>query len=88
MSQVERERISDRLFAAWLRLHTPTLKERTYEHQPTASPHEHQPTASPHSIPSGISPGYSTIATDTFNDREWDTPFKTQTYYVLGKPDR
>ena len=79
MSQVERERISDRLFAAWLRLHTPTLKERTYEHQPTASPH---------SIPSGISPGYSTIATDTFNDRELDTPFKTQTYYLLGKPDR
>jgi hypothetical protein len=24
---------------AWLRPHAPTLKERTYEHQPTALPH-------------------------------------------------
>jgi len=38
---------------AWLRPHAPTLKERTYEHQPTASPH---------GLPVGIAQGYSTIA--------------------------
>jgi len=38
---------------AWLRPHAPTLKERTYEHKPTASPH---------GIPVGIAQGYSTIA--------------------------
>jgi hypothetical protein len=34
---------------AWLRPHARTLKERTYEHQPTALPH---------GIPVGIGQGY------------------------------
>jgi hypothetical protein len=38
---------------AWLRPHARPLKERTYEHQPTALPH---------GIPVGIGQGYSTIA--------------------------
>jgi hypothetical protein len=37
----------------WLSPHAPTLKERTYEHKPTASRH---------GIPVGIAQGYSTIA--------------------------
>jgi hypothetical protein len=38
MSQVERPVLAID-HTAWLRPHAPTLKERTYEHQPTALPH-------------------------------------------------
>ncbi len=51
MSQVERPVLAiDR--TAWLRPHAPTLKERTYEHQPTALPH---------GIPVGIGQGYKLL---------------------------
>jgi len=40
---------------AWLRPHARTLKERTYEHQPTALPH---------GIPVGIGQGYIAILND------------------------
>jgi len=67
MSQVERPVLAiDR--TAWLRPDAPTLKERTYEHQPTASPH---------GIPVGIGQGYSTIAKDTFWSRKLGTPLET-----------
>ena len=52
MSQVERPLLAID-HTAWLRPHARTLKERTYEHQPTALPH---------GIPVGIGQGYSTIA--------------------------
>jgi hypothetical protein len=38
MSQVERPILAID-HTAWLRTHARTLKERTYEHQPTALPH-------------------------------------------------
>ena len=38
MSEVERPVLAIDL-TAWLRPHAGTLKERTYEHQPTALPH-------------------------------------------------
>jgi hypothetical protein len=51
MSQVERPVLAiDR--TAWLRPHAPTLRERTYEHQPTALPH---------GIPVGIGQGYKLL---------------------------
>jgi hypothetical protein len=51
MSQVERPVLAlDR--TAWLRPHARSLKERTYEHQPTALPH---------GIPVGIGQGYIAI---------------------------
>ncbi len=51
MSQVERPVLAiDR--TAWLRPHAPTLRERTYEHQPTALPH---------GIPVGIGQVYKLI---------------------------
>ena len=52
MSEVERPVLAID-HTAWLRPHARTLKERTYEHQPTALPH---------GIPVGIGQGYSTIA--------------------------
>ena len=48
MSQVERPLLAID-HTAWLRPDAPTLKERTYEHQPTASPH---------GVPVGIGQGY------------------------------
>jgi hypothetical protein len=48
MSQVERPVLAID-HTTWLRPHVPTLKERTYEHQPTALPH---------GIPVGIGQGY------------------------------
>ncbi|MEG4817581.1 hypothetical protein [Microcoleus sp. K5-D4] len=47
MSQVERPVLAID-HTAWLRPHAPTLKERTYEHQPTPLPH---------GIPVGIGQG-------------------------------
>ena len=64
---------------AWLRPHAPTLTERTYEHQPTASPR---------GIPVGIAQGHSTIAPIPHGDGPLRTFVKTRTSYQLGKPDR
>jgi hypothetical protein len=52
---------------AWLRPHAPTLKERTYEHQPTALPH---------GIPVGICQGYSTIALIPEHSGSWALPLR------------
>lgn len=52
---------------AWLRPHTRTLKERTYEHQPTALPH---------SIPVGIGQGHSTIALIPESSGSWALPLR------------
>ena len=52
---------------AWLRPHARTLKERTYEHQPTASPH---------GIPVGIGQGYSTIALIPEYSGSWALPLR------------
>jgi len=52
MSQVERPVLAIDHHTAWLRPHARTLKERTYEHQPTALPH---------GIPVGIGQGYIAI---------------------------
>jgi hypothetical protein len=59
--------ISDRLFAAWLRAHAPTLKERTYEHQPTVLPRNR---------PVGIGQGYSTIALIPSIGGSWALPLR------------
>jgi len=52
---------------AWLRPHARTLKERTYEHQPTALPH---------GIPVGIGQGYSTIAWIPESSGSWALPLR------------
>ncbi|MEG4808136.1 transposase [Microcoleus sp. F8-D3] len=52
---------------AWLRPHARTLKERTYEHQPTALPH---------GIPVGIGQGYSTIALIPSMSGSWALPLR------------
>ena len=52
---------------AWLRPHAPTLKERTYEHQPNASPH---------GVPVGIGQGYSTIAWIPSSQESWALPLR------------
>jgi hypothetical protein len=67
MSQVERPLLAID-HTAWLRPHARTLKERTYEHQPTALPH---------GIPVGIGQGYSTIARYTNDERELGAAVKT-----------
>ena len=66
MSQVERPVLAID-HTAWLRPHAPTLKERTYEHQPTATPH---------SIPVGIGQGYSTIAWIPSTSGSWALPLR------------
>ena len=66
MSQVERPVLAiDR--TAWLRPHAPTLKERTYEHQPTALPH---------AIPVRIGQDYSTIAWIPSTSGSWALPLR------------
>ena len=50
---------------AGLKPYAPTLKERTYEHQPTALPH---------GIPVGIGQGYSTIASIPSTCGSWALP--------------
>jgi len=64
MSQVERALLAI-YRTAWFRPHAPTLKERTYEHQPTATPH---------GIPVGIGQGYSTIASIPSTCGSWALP--------------
>jgi hypothetical protein len=66
MSQVERPVLAID-HTAWLRPHAPTLKERTYEHQPTAVPH---------GIPVGIGQGYSTIAWIPSTSGSWALPLR------------
>ena len=66
MSQVERPLLAID-HTAWLRPHAPTLKERTYEHQPTATPH---------GIPVGIGQGYSTIAWIPSTSGSWALPLR------------
>jgi hypothetical protein len=50
-----------------LRPHAPTLKERTYEHQPTVLPRN---------IPVGIGQGYSTIALIPSSGGSWALPLR------------
>ncbi|MEG4068981.1 hypothetical protein QUA42_16900 [Microcoleus sp. Pol11C2] len=66
MSQVERP-VLPIDHTAWLRPHAPTLKERTYEHQPTALPH---------AIPVGIGQGISTIALIPWMSGIWALPLR------------
>jgi len=66
MSQVERPVLAID-HTAWLRPHAPTLKERTYEHQPNASPH---------GVPVGIGQGYSTIAWIPSSQESWALPLR------------
>ncbi|WP_377480116.1 MAG: transposase [Microcoleus anatoxicus] len=66
MSQVERPVLAID-HTAWLRPHARTLKERTYEHQPTALPH---------GIPVGIGQGYSTIALIPSMSARWALPLR------------
>jgi hypothetical protein len=66
MSEVERPVLAID-HTAWLRPHARTLKERTYEHQPTALPH---------GIPVGIGQGYSTIALIPSMSGSWALPLR------------
>ena len=66
ISQVERPVLAID-HTAWLRPHACTLKERTYEHQPTALPH---------GIPVGIGQGYSTIALIPSMSGSWALPLR------------
>ena len=52
---------------AWLRPHAPTLKERTYEHQPTVLPRNR---------PVGIGQGYSTSALIPSTSGSWALPLR------------
>ena len=66
MSQVERPVLAID-HTAWLRPHARTLKERTYEHQPTALPD---------GIPVGIGQGFSTIVWIPESSGSWALPLR------------
>ena len=66
ISQVERPVLAID-HTAWLRPHAHTLKERTYEHQPTALPQ---------GIPVGIGQGYSNIALIPSMSGSWALPLR------------